>query len=114
MKRNAMCKFYIYIYTYIHIYIYIYDEETILSHPADKQICNYDTECSSHHPSNINLIRYRDQWEHHATVRKCPYNTRKGIPATIQKDHIKNHKTCLVKRKKKHYYSLTHTFLPAW
>ena len=26
-------------------------QETFLAPPADKQTCNYDTECSNHHPS---------------------------------------------------------------
>ena len=65
---------YIFIYVYfIYIYTYIYKftskchsqtirlshpqsgdsqgQETILAPPADKQTCNYDTECSNHHPS---------------------------------------------------------------
>ena len=33
-------------YIYIYIYVYIY-----LAPSANKQTCNYDTECSNHHPS---------------------------------------------------------------
>ena len=36
-----------YIYTHT-IYIQIYQ---FLAPSADKQTCNYDTECSNHHPS---------------------------------------------------------------
>ena len=62
---------YIYVYIFIYIYIYIYNnlpvnaivrllhpqsgdsqgQETFLAHSADKQVCNYGTECSDHHPS---------------------------------------------------------------
>ena len=70
----------VYIYIYIHIYniyiyIYIYitlpvnvivrlphprsgdsqGQETFLAPSADKQIRNYDTECSNHHPSQSTL-----------------------------------------------------------
>ena len=57
----------IHIYIYIYIYIYIQidvivrlphprsgdrqGQETFLAPSADKQTCNYDTECSNHHPS---------------------------------------------------------------
>ena len=55
------------LYIYIHIYTNLpanaivrlshpqsgdsQGQETILAPPADKQTCNYDTECSNHHPS---------------------------------------------------------------
>ena len=37
------------------------DQETFLEPSADKQTCNYDTECSNYHPS---LPRYQDAYKH--------------------------------------------------
>ena len=52
---------YIYIYTNIPVHIrvilphpwsgYSQGQETVLAPSTDKQTCNYDTECSNHHPS---------------------------------------------------------------
>ena len=59
---------YIYIYIYIYIHTYIYanlsrnvivrlshsGQVTFVAPSADKQTCNYDTECSNHHPIALN------------------------------------------------------------
>ena len=70
-----ICIYIIYIYIYMYIYIYIYihthihtnlpvnvifrphprsgdshGQETFLAPSAEKLTCNYDTECSNHHP----------------------------------------------------------------
>ena len=56
-KTDEQDKFYIYIYIYTYIYIPhpwgrdSQGQEMFLAPSADKQTCNYDSECLNHHPS---------------------------------------------------------------